>query len=88
MARPPKLDRDGVATETLTLRLTRSDRAMLDALVAHAAAELQQAGVDMTATAYVRGLIRREHAQRFGEKTTGAKRAPGAAVRSTKATKP
>jgi hypothetical protein len=72
MARPVRGDRDSVATETLTLRLTQANRAMLDALVTRSAAELEHTGVEMTATAYVRGLIRREYAQRFGVPTVAA----------------
>lgn len=60
MARPAKEDRSGVAGETLTLRLTPGDRAALDALVTLRASELAAEGVDVTATSYVRSLIRRE----------------------------
>jgi hypothetical protein len=60
MARPLKTDRDTVATDTLTLRLTPADRATLDSLVAAKAAELASMGVEITAAAYVRGLIRQE----------------------------
>ena len=60
MGRPPKTDRAAVGSETLTLRLTKADRAMLDGLVAAKSAELEENGLDVTAAAYVRGLIRRE----------------------------
>ena len=60
MARPPKHDRSSVATDTLTLRLSPDDRAMLDRLVAHRAAELADEGIEVTAASFVRGLIRRE----------------------------
>ncbi len=60
MARPPKQDRSSVATDTLTLRLSPDDRAMLDRLVAHRAAELAEEGIEVTAASFVRGLIRRE----------------------------
>ena len=60
MGRPPKTDRAAVGSETLTLRLTPEDRATLDKLVAAKSAELEENGLDMTAAAYVRGLIRRE----------------------------
>lgn len=60
MPRPPKTDRNAVATDTLTLRLSPDDRALLDRLVAAKAAELETAGVELTAAAYVRGLIRQE----------------------------
>ena len=60
MARPLKQDRSSVATDTLTLRLSPDDRAMLDRLVAHRAAELADEGIEVTAASFVRGLIRRE----------------------------
>ena len=60
MTRPPKQDRASVATDTLTLRLSPDDRALLDRLVAHRAAELADEGIDVTAASFVRGLIRRE----------------------------
>ena len=60
MARPPKQDRSSVATDTLTLRLSPDDRAMLDRLVADRAAELADEGIEVTAASFVRGLIRRE----------------------------
>jgi transcriptional regulator with XRE-family HTH domain len=60
MARPPKQDRSSVATDTLTLRLSPDDRAMLNRLVAHRAAELVDEGIEVTAASFVRGLIRRE----------------------------
>jgi hypothetical protein len=60
MARPPKQDRSSVATDTLTLRLSPDDRAMLDRLVAYRAAELADEGIEVTAASFVRGLIRRE----------------------------
>ena len=60
MARPLNVDRDAVASGTLTLRLTTGDRATLDALVSTAAAKLEESGIQLTAAAYVRGLIRRE----------------------------
>jgi hypothetical protein len=60
MARPPKQDRSSVATDTLTLRLSPDDRALLDRLVAHRATELADEGIEVTAASFVRGLIRRE----------------------------
>jgi hypothetical protein len=60
MARPLKQDRSSVATDTLTLRLSPDDRAMLDRLVAHRTAELADEGIEVTAASFVRGLIRRE----------------------------
>lgn len=78
MARPPKTDRAAVASDTLTLRLTQDDRVTLDALVAAKAAELEQDGLEMTAAAYVRGLIRREGRRLFGD--SPVKSAPVAAL--------
>jgi hypothetical protein len=60
MARPLKQDRSSVATDTLTLRLSPDDRAMLDRLVALRAVELVDEGIEVTAASFVRGLIRRE----------------------------
>lgn len=59
MGRPPK-DRSGPAGETLTIRLTADDRALLDELVAAKAAELADDAVEVTATSYIRAIIRRE----------------------------
>ena len=49
-----------VVDATLTLRLTRHDRELLQALVALQAAEMADTGVEVTAASYVRGLIRHE----------------------------
>ena len=49
-----------VADATLTLRLTRQDRELLQELVALKAAELVDTGLEATAASYVRGLIRHE----------------------------
>ena len=46
------------ATEILTLRLTVSDRQLLDQLVQHTTQELSSEGVEVTVTSVVRGLIR------------------------------
>jgi hypothetical protein len=54
-----------VATETLALRLTEEDRAVLDRLVEAARASVADSGAELTAAGYVRGLIRRE-AKRLG----------------------
>lgn len=51
------------AEQTLTLRMTDQDRALLDALVSARGTELAEMGateVDVTAASYLRGLIRRE----------------------------
>jgi hypothetical protein len=59
MGRPPK-DRAGPATEALSLRLTPEDRGLLNRLVALRSEELSDEAVEVTATSYVRALIRRE----------------------------
>jgi hypothetical protein len=59
MGRPPK-DRTGPATEALSLRLTPEDRALLNRLVTMRSEELSDEAVEVTATSYVRALIRRE----------------------------
>jgi hypothetical protein len=60
MARPSVENRHTVAEATLTLRLTRRDRQLLEELVAMKAEELADSGVTTTVASYVRGLIRRE----------------------------
>jgi hypothetical protein len=60
MARPPLENRRNVADATLTLRLTRQDRELLQELVALKAEELVDSGMEATAASYVRGLIRHE----------------------------
>ena len=60
MARPTNGTGRNVAEATLTLRLTRHDRELLQALVALQAAEMADTGVEVTAASYVRGLIRHE----------------------------
>lgn len=59
MARPPK-DPTGPAQTTLTIRLTAEDRATLDRLVAARAAKLADEAGEVTATSYLRAIIRRE----------------------------
>lgn len=59
MGRPPK-DRTGPATEALSLRLTPEDRGLLNRLVTLRSEELSDEAVEVTATSYVRALIRRE----------------------------
>lgn len=58
--RPPKADRSLVSDSTLTLRLTGAQRALLDELVKLRSVELADEGLEMTAAAYVRGLITRD----------------------------
>jgi hypothetical protein len=60
MARPPLENRRNVVDTTLTLRLTRQDRELLQKLVALRAEELVDTGLEATAASYVRGLIRHE----------------------------
>jgi len=60
MARPPFENRRNVVDTTLTLRLTRRDRELLQKLVALRALELVDTGMEATAASYVRGLIRHE----------------------------
>lgn len=60
MARPPIENRRSVVDTTLTLRLTRQDRELLQKLVALRAAEIVETGMEATAASYVRGLIRHE----------------------------
>jgi hypothetical protein len=60
MARAARDDRRTIADATLTLRLTREDRALLDELVARRASEVAAEGMQVTVASYVRGLIRRE----------------------------
>jgi hypothetical protein len=92
MARPLKQDRSSVATDTLTLRLSPDDRAMLDRLVAHRAAELADEGIEVTAASFVRGLIRREAKVRglldAASGTTTASENPGATSAPAPASRP
>lgn len=60
MARAPLENRSHIVDTTLTLRLTRQDRELLQELVAMKAAELVDTGMEATAASYVRGLIRHE----------------------------
>jgi hypothetical protein len=60
MARPPLENRRNVVEMTLTLRLTRHDRALLQELVALRAEEMADSGGEVTAASYVRGLIRHD----------------------------
>lgn len=62
MARPARPDRQSIVDATLTLRLTREDRDLLEQLVKLRSTELSHDGIETTAAGYVRGLIRREAA--------------------------
>ena len=93
MARRPIDEQAGPATETLTLRLSRPDRELLDRLVALRASELAQEGIEVTAASFVRGLIRREaHARGLlDEQTAGkgkASRAPAKPAKPTASGEP
>lgn len=48
------------ASVTLTIRMTREDRELLNRLVAKRSIELSDEGLDVTATSVIRGMIRRE----------------------------
>lgn len=60
MARPRTQNHRNVIDATLTLRITKHDRELLQELVALEAAELSDKGLEPTAASYVRGLIRHE----------------------------
>ena len=62
MVRPLREDRSTVVDTTITLRLTQSDRALLDELVRIHAERLAREGTEATLAGYVRRLIRREAA--------------------------
>jgi hypothetical protein len=79
VARPPIENRRNVADATLTLRLTRQDRELLQELVALKAAELVDSGMEATAASYVRGLIRHE-ARAKGLLTAGRQKKRDAAA--------
>lgn len=79
MGRPPKDDRDAVAGETLTIRLTAAERASLDAMREHRQAELEGTGAVVTISGIVRSLIVREARAVLGDdadKPSKAKRKP------------
>lgn len=69
-----------VADATLTLRLTRHDRELLQALVALQAEEMADTGVEVTVASYVRGLIRHEARTKGILDTTPPSRAPTASM--------
>jgi hypothetical protein len=60
MARPARANRETIVDTTLTVRLSRDDRDLLEQLVALRSQELVGDGLEPTAASYVRGLIRRE----------------------------
>ncbi len=62
MGRPARHEAGTGAGATLTLRLTKEDKSLLEQLVRLRSAELVQEGVEPTVASYVRGLIRREAA--------------------------
>lgn len=56
--RPPK-DKDGPTTERVTLRLTRADRAALDALLAQEQPAANRLGLTLSAADVLRLALRR-----------------------------
>ena len=78
-------------TDTLTLRLTKEDKAALDELVEVERVELAARGVAVSLAQYVRGLIRTAHAalvekrQETPPATVPAAPAPTSPAKTTKA---
>jgi hypothetical protein len=62
MGRPARVNRRSIVDNTLTLRLTRDDRDLLEQLVELRSKELAGDGIEPTAAGYLRGLIRRDAA--------------------------
>jgi hypothetical protein len=62
MSKAARTERDGAIDCTLTLRMTVTDRELLERLVALRASELTTEGYSPTVASYLRGLIRREAA--------------------------
>lgn len=60
MTRKPREDRNSIVDITLTLRLTREDRMLLDELVQRRARQARRDGMEVTAASFVRALIRKE----------------------------
>ena len=78
-------------TDTLTLRLTKEDKAALDELVEVERVELAARGVAVSLAQYVRGLIRTAHAALVAKRqatppaTVPAAPAPTSPAKTTKA---
>ena len=60
MTKPTHDNPRALVDTTLTLRLTRHDRELLQALVTVQATEMADTGMGVTVASYVRGLIRQE----------------------------
>ena len=60
MTRRAREDRNSIVDVTLTLRLTREDRMLLDELVQRRAMQARREGMEVTAASFVRALIRNE----------------------------
>jgi len=77
-------------TDTLTIRLTKEDRAALDELVEAARVELEPRGVVVSAALYVRGWIRSTHAAMVAKRNQRSTYEPAATppARTTPAPSP
>ena len=64
MARPRRTDRATVADQAITIRLTPSEREVLEALVEEQSAEFASTGAKAGFATVIRGLIRREAARK------------------------
>lgn len=60
MTRKPREDRSSIVDSTLTLRLTREDRMLLDELVGRRLSQARREGMEITRASFVRALIRKE----------------------------
>lgn len=60
MTRKPREDRNSIVDSTLTLRLTREDRMLLDELVGRRLRQARRDGMEITRASFVRALIRKE----------------------------
>ncbi len=67
-------------TDTLTLRLTKEDKAALDELVEVERVELAARGVAVSLAQYVRGLIRTAHAAMVAKRQAAPAATPPATV--------
>ena len=60
MTRKAREDRSSIADYTLTLRLTREDRTLLNELVRRRLKQARRDGMEITVASFVRALIRNE----------------------------
>ena len=60
MTRKPREGRSSIVDSTLTLRLTREDRMLLNELVGRRSKQARRDGMETTIASYVRALIRNE----------------------------